>query len=85
MLRAAGLPRGVALQLAGGAEAEGARAELRMERWRDAYGAMAEEAVLMGIPRDVIPPLPPHASEAQLRDARDHLSGMMASFMSASL
>ena len=33
----------------------------------------------------VIPTLPAAASEAQLRDARDHLCGMMASFMSANI
>ena len=37
----------------------------------------------MGVPKSALPKLAPKPTLSELREARDHLRGMMASFMSA--
>ncbi len=59
--------------------------EETLVRWRIAYQAMCSDAQALGIPRSAIPPLPPNASAESIRQARDHLEAMMASFLSAGL
>ena len=56
-----------------------------LERWRAAYYAMAADAVENGLPPSAVPLLPTTADADALRAARDHLSGMIASFTSACL
>lgn len=46
---------------------------------------MAADVQQLGVPASAIPPLPPNATEAEVRAARDLLSGMLASFLSAGL
>ncbi|KXZ48071.1 hypothetical protein GPECTOR_30g166 [Gonium pectorale] len=58
---------------------------LTLERWRDSYAALVEDAVELGVPRSAIPALPADANPDQIRAARDHLTAMMESFLSAGL
>lgn len=53
--------------------------------WAEAYLALARDAERMGIPRSAIPPLPPAVDAEKLRQARERLEGMIASFLSACL
>lgn len=46
---------------------------------------MAADARELGVPASAIPPLPPNPSAADVRAARDRLSGLLASFLSAGL
>ena len=59
--------------------------EETMERWCIAYQQMAEDAQQLGIPRAVIPALPPDPTVPQLRSARDLLQAMIGSFLSSGL
>ncbi|KAI3436851.1 hypothetical protein D9Q98_006261 [Chlorella vulgaris] len=56
-----------------------------LEQWEQAYRQMAADANQLGIPTTAIPTLPPHPSAADLRVARRHLEGIIASFLSAGL
>ncbi|PRW55894.1 type VII secretion [Chlorella sorokiniana] len=56
-----------------------------LEQWQLAYQQMAADAQTLGIPASAIPQLPAQPTAAELRAARDRLSGMMASFLSAGL
>lgn len=56
-----------------------------LERWIAAYEQMGDDAQAMGIPASAIPPLPTNPTAAQVRSARDHLAGMIASFLSSGL
>ena len=62
-----------------------ARPEETLERWRTAYRAQAADARAMGVPASAVPILAPDADAAALRAARDHLAGLVASFLSAGL
>uniref|UniRef100_A0A7S0WLT3 Methyltransferase type 11 domain-containing protein n=1 Tax=Chlamydomonas leiostraca TaxID=1034604 RepID=A0A7S0WLT3_9CHLO len=73
------------LQPPAGAASAVAVSEATLERWRIAYGAMVHDAQALGIPASVIPALPPGASAADIRGARDTLQGMLASYLSAGL
>ena len=57
--------------------------------WRAAYLAMCSDAIQMGIPVDAIPkvPLDPTAQDFQMElfEARDHLMGIISSFLSSGL
>ncbi len=44
-----------------------------------------QEALALGIPRSAIPVLRQEATAQELRAAREHLDGMVQSFLSASL
>ena len=63
----------------------GGVAPATLERWEAAYRQMAVDARRMGVPAYAIPELPPSPSAEQLRAARDRLSGLLASFLSAGL
>jgi hypothetical protein len=61
-------------------------------QWRQAYAAAAAQAMELGIPRAAIPPLEPEGgggeaalTAADVARAREHLQGMVASFLSAGL
>lgn len=56
-----------------------------LERWEAAYRQMAEDAHKLGIPRSAIQCLPERPTKEELRAARDHLDGMIQSFLSAGL
>jgi hypothetical protein len=56
-----------------------------LERWEAAYHQMAKDALVLGIPASALPVLPARPTEAELRRARDHLGGMVDSFLSAAL
>lgn len=57
-----------------------------LERWLAAYAEMSSDAQQLGIPREAIPQLPWNCRDVQcIRDARDHLQAMIASFLSAGL
>ena len=56
-----------------------------LERWEAAYHQMARDARELGIPASAIPQLPASPGKEELRRARDRLSGIMASFLSAGL
>ena len=53
--------------------------------WRAAYAAMCADAIHMGIPDDVIPKVPMECNAQELLEARDHLQGIMSSFLSSGL
>jgi len=56
-----------------------------LQRWRRAYAAAAHDAEALGIPASAIPQLPLEATPAQISSARQHLTNMVASFLSAGL
>jgi hypothetical protein len=56
-----------------------------LERWRMAYNQMARDAEAMGIPASAVPSMPVDADEETVRQARDLLRGIIASFVSSGL
>jgi hypothetical protein len=56
-----------------------------LERWQVAYKVLVDEAEELGIPSSAIPPLPADADAAAVKQIRDHLQNMIASFLSAGL
>lgn len=74
-----------ALREADAASGGGAVSPEALERWVVAYCQMAADARELGVPASAIPPLPPNPSAADVRAARDRLSGLLSSFLSAGL
>jgi len=56
-----------------------------LERWARAYAALADEARAMGIPDHAIPKLPSALDPVSIREARDLLTGIIASRLSSEL
>jgi CRP/FNR family transcriptional regulator len=71
--------------LEGNGEPQDAGAAAALERWRIAYDQMARDAQAMGIPASAVPPLPAEADAEAVRQARDLLRGIIASFVSSGL
>lgn len=58
---------------------------LTIDRWREAYRQMAQDARDIGIPASAIPSLPDNPSKEDLKSARDRLNGIIQSFLSSGL
>lgn len=56
-----------------------------LERWVDAYKQQCRDAHMLGIPLSALPQLPRNPSVVGIKNARDHLDKMIASFLSAGL
>ena len=56
-----------------------------MERWVSAYESMRKEATSMGIPASAVPVLPDEPQLEDIRKARELLSGIIASYLSANI
>ncbi|CAD7700590.1 unnamed protein product [Ostreobium quekettii] len=56
-----------------------------LERWATVYGMLCQEAEALGIPKDAVPRIEGDLTFSSLREKRDLLRGMMASFRSSGL
>ncbi|CAL8466984.1 g6520 [Coccomyxa elongata] len=64
---------------------DGERSERVQRSWLNAFNAMREEAILIGIPASALPAVTGDASLEELQMAREKMSGMIASFLSSGL
>ena len=68
-----------------GNEASEQQQAAAMERWVSAYESMRKEATSMGIPASAVPVLPNEPQLEDIRKARELLSGIIASYLSANI
>ncbi|BDA40707.1 hypothetical protein COCOBI_01-3600 [Coccomyxa sp. Obi] len=64
---------------------DGERSEWVQRSWLNAFNAMREEALLIGIPASALPEVTGDASLEELQVARERISGIIASFLSSGL
>lgn len=62
-----------------------ATSEAVLERWEVAYRQAVRDAEALGIPSSAMPKLPANPSVSEIRQARDYLGAMVASFLSSGL